>query len=532
MCAVVEMRAKMDMPQGYFEYEKPLSAGVQDCIQALVQMKPSELKSILHGTWRKTVSWHHRAAGAFLYLHPLINGKGGINHRFDKVSKVLGVDACTFQKWFSLHDAGSKGHMEKWVPLVKEMKWTDVAEFFAPDWVTQWAVPGGDTVLDQLGPYEKHIEVTQVTILSKYSPETTTAGRTAAARNDANTFILKMSSKRHARNDTARARKYLDQENYVINMIQKRWDIGDPIGKLELYGELSAMDECAEGTDFYQNYLDPLKGKSVQCGLSNWTKRVLRRFSWSPRKNSIGQTVPEDWRNMSEINAAKLCKKFRDAKVDVMLNSDQTFVHFYPDEEVVILASKGTKRVGGKVKSDAKAGFTAMVTCDLGSSRMADPFVVYNGTKLVKAKNPTTTLAYKYKDRRVPSSKATLPTWLFRRNIGSMKISRLSYLISSLTKSILARRLEFLWTWPRPTAQEEFQHTSRRKKKKAAWSSNSLMVVSPLCSKSVICAPTRSSRLSSRNNTSNGGPISSMLREPKLPMSQRGASNSRSLLFK
>jgi hypothetical protein len=111
MCAVVEMRPKMDMPHGYFEHDKPLSTGVQDCIQALVQLKPSKLKSVLHGTWRKTVSWHHRAAGAFLYLHPLIYGKGGVNHRFDKVSKVLGVDECTVRKWFSLHDGGSKRHM-------------------------------------------------------------------------------------------------------------------------------------------------------------------------------------------------------------------------------------------------------------------------------------------------------------------------------------------------------------------------------------------------------------------------------------
>jgi hypothetical protein len=50
MCTVVEMCAKMDMPQGYFEHEKLFSAGVQDCIQALVQMKPSKLKSVLHGT--------------------------------------------------------------------------------------------------------------------------------------------------------------------------------------------------------------------------------------------------------------------------------------------------------------------------------------------------------------------------------------------------------------------------------------------------------------------------------------------------
>ena len=54
------------------------------------------------------------------------------------------------------------------------------------------------------------------------------------------------------------------------------------------------------------------------------------------------------------------------------------------------------KRFGVRVKSDVKAGFTAMVTVNLGTSYMDAPFVVYNGTKLKDAKKPKYTLAYTY----------------------------------------------------------------------------------------------------------------------------------------
>ena len=57
-------------------------------------------------------------------------------------------------------------------------------------------------------------------------------------------------------------------------MVRDRWDSGDPVGKLELYQEIMALEECAERKDFYNSYLDPNKN-SAASGLANWMKRVL-----------------------------------------------------------------------------------------------------------------------------------------------------------------------------------------------------------------------------------------------------------------
>ena len=128
-------------------------------------------------------------------------------------------------------------------------------------------------------------------------------------------------------------------------------------------------------------------------------KKVLNQFGWLMKKNSIGKTVPEYWQKLAEVNAVALSKLFRDAKVEVMLNTNQAFVYFYPQESVVV-ALKNKKRVGGKVKLDTKDGFTTMVTVNLGTGQMDAPFVVCNGTKLKDAKNPKSNLAYRYRHWR------------------------------------------------------------------------------------------------------------------------------------
>ena len=42
-------------------------------------------------------------------------------------------------------------------------------------------------------------------------------------------------------------------------MVKDCWEIGDLVGKLELYGKLGARDDCVDGTDLYNNYLDTMK---------------------------------------------------------------------------------------------------------------------------------------------------------------------------------------------------------------------------------------------------------------------------------
>ena len=69
-------------------------------------------------------------------------------------------------------------------------------------------------------------------------------------------------------------------------------------------------------------------------------KKVLNQFGWLMKKNSIGKTVPEYWQKLAEVNAVALSKLFRDAKVEVMLNTNQAFVYFYPQESVVVALKK------------------------------------------------------------------------------------------------------------------------------------------------------------------------------------------------
>ena len=112
------------------------------------------------------------------------------------------------------------------------------------------------------------------------------------------------------------------------------------------------------------------------------------------RKNSIGQVVPNSWREDSEEASKEIREKLKDC--DVVVNADQTFIKLHMEHEKV-LAPSGTKRVGGKVNpTDKKAGFTFMVTVEMFSNSILPPFLVFNGTKMSEAKRPTRTLDFRY----------------------------------------------------------------------------------------------------------------------------------------
>ena len=404
MCAAVEFRKEMDDAEPT-KVRAKLSGSVAEsekALQIMIAKAPDRVETSLRGASQRVLGWHERSAAAYIFLHLRIYGKLDFNSKVQKVATVLGVNSDTVRKWFSLHDKLSTQYMESWVPIVKDMTWKQAATHFSSRWAAQWNIPEDEKVVDRMGPYLLQIAGNK-TVLSKFTPGTTTAGRKSAAKRNANTFVMKQKSKQVPRVDAGKARKHQLQEEFVKKLVVERWDFGDPIGKAELTDELRAMDECAEeyvnangGKNFYESYLDPKKGAS---GLSNWVSRVLDRMGWSLRKNSIGQIVPPDWREQAEANAAELRNKFREANVDVMLNADQTFVNFYPEESVVV-APTGTNRVGGRVKADVKAGFTAMVSCNMLTSKMDPPFVVYNGMKLKDAQRPETTLAWKHRNWR------------------------------------------------------------------------------------------------------------------------------------
>ena len=82
-----------------------LSGSVAECDRALEELiwkEPVEMKATLKGLQQNHLTWEHRAAGAFLFLHPGIYGQGSFYGRTEKVAAALDVYPTTVRKWFSL----------------------------------------------------------------------------------------------------------------------------------------------------------------------------------------------------------------------------------------------------------------------------------------------------------------------------------------------------------------------------------------------------------------------------------------------
>ena len=158
----------------------------------------------------------------------------------------------------------------------------------------------------------------------------------------------------------------------------------------EVYDFIRCLEDCDDGTEFHEKFLT--SGKESQ--LANFLTRCLKRINFVSRRNSIGQVVPDNWRELAEQSAEKIRHDLRNC--DVIVNADQTFVKLYMDDDVV-LAPAGTKRVGGKVNPmDKKSGFTVMMMVEMFSNSICDPFIVFTGTKKTESKRPMGTLDFKY----------------------------------------------------------------------------------------------------------------------------------------
>ena len=81
---------------------------------------------------------------------------------------------------------------------------------------------------------------------------------------------------------------------------------------------------------------------------------------------------------MAERGAQRVRKTFSEAKVNVVINCDETFIRFHVASKK-ILARKGSKRVGVSRKLDEKDGCTLMVSMEMRSSQLLPPFVIFKG---------------------------------------------------------------------------------------------------------------------------------------------------------
>jgi hypothetical protein len=313
--------------------------------------------------------------------------------------KALGVSPNTVRQWVSLKDKGSEPHIQKWYVIVKHMEWGTVKKRFTYDWSCQFTLDDNENVSDQLEPYRHIAERSQTVFVTKDSmgKMANPKSRSISATKQGNVKVIRLGhncpTKRVERSDSGKPRSWIDQAKAVEQFVQGRWDGGDPVTRQETYDMLRVHDDCGEGTPFFNSFFAPNKS----AALAGFLTRCLDRMNFAVRKNSIGQKVPEDWRELAVANVEEIRKALQEANVDIVVNADQTFLRFMPEQEYV-LAPKGCKRVGGKVKTDEKAGCTLMVSTELNSSQLLPPFLVMNGTKKVDAKQLEQTLWWKYRD--------------------------------------------------------------------------------------------------------------------------------------
>ena len=368
---------------------------------AIAHCNTTTTPAVKGGSIMNQFTWNDRAIGVFLFLHPLIYGQGPINKRLSHVSAAIGANENTIRQWISLSDKTSDLFIPIWYPIVKQLKWSYVKTRFQSEWANQFKIADDSMVVDKLAPYREKAKKSQMVVIIKDTNKSNAKSRKKAAKKDNNIKHIRLGNrndvtKRKGRNDCGKSRAYKIQAKAVEQFVQERWNSGDPATRNEVYDMLRIRDDCAQDTEFFKSMFS--SGK--QSCLSNFVTRCLDRIHFTVRKNSIGQKVPVNWRELALADSTKIKQVFKEAQVDIVINSDQTFIRFFPEMEFV-LAPSGAKRVGGKINTNEKSGFTVMVSCELNSSTMLDPFIVFDGTKKQDAKDLHRTKWWKYRNWRM-----------------------------------------------------------------------------------------------------------------------------------
>ena len=102
------------------------------------------------------------------------------------------------------------------------------------------------------------------------------------------------------------------------------------------------------------------ESKNFPKSVNMWLDRRIMDIGYSNRKKTISQKIPECWDTMAQTNAAGIRESFKEKKVEVLMNCDETYLRFHERDDHV-LAPVGISRIGTNEKFDEKSGCTVMV---------------------------------------------------------------------------------------------------------------------------------------------------------------------------
>jgi hypothetical protein len=93
-------------------------------------------------------------------------------------------------------------------------------------------------------------------------------------------------------------------------------------------------DEIA---NFKKNYL----GAKNLSKFSTWLECVLKKNGWTLRKKTVSQKIPNNWVEVARADSARICELMK-AGVEVLINSDEMFVQFYPADDRVVAPKRSS----------------------------------------------------------------------------------------------------------------------------------------------------------------------------------------------
>jgi hypothetical protein len=109
-----------------------------------------------------------------------------------------------------------------------------------------------------------------------------------AAKNEG-ALVLKKDARRATRGNDPAKREHLEVHLYVEQVVTKRWEQGDAIGREELKEKVKSKFIKSNQTNFINSYLDPDKKGSF----AKFITRSIRYFGFTSRCKSVSQKMPK-----------------------------------------------------------------------------------------------------------------------------------------------------------------------------------------------------------------------------------------------
>ena len=335
-----------------------------------------------------TGTWADKAFAIFFFLHDEL-GDGD----YELSARLFGWKVRTFEGWLTKEDF----HV-KWMSFASKLTVGDVLDRLKPGVAAQYASVDrkGTLSIDDIG-YTLTSKTKKGDLVFTYNGKRKTGqpDNRGHSKKHKKHGYGKVYLRKSAKNLGSGGRhKHREQMVRLNEIITQRWETGNPIGRAELTATLIKEYSEDKESDFYKRLIDPDNSKSSN-NLVTWISRMLKYWSWSERKKSISQTVPKNWYDLC-VEETELIRKFiLEIQPDVVINADEVFFQFYPEDDKV-LAQTGAKRIGSnRNPSNEKLGCTVMMGMEMFSSRMAPPFIIFNGAPL---SNPRAILGKQWLD--------------------------------------------------------------------------------------------------------------------------------------